>query len=276
MTNMILKLVFLLFPLISFATQAGDIVMKDYLYTGLSKNKNISNLKVDVINKEALQNQEGWYAYTMLTSGNENRGENSVSFSRRSLYFTNGTLVTPDLRNAKTDERYKITMAPTFKHSYYSDEYYLFGNKNAKHKVAIFSDPLCPYCIKYVPEVIKKLQKKPAEYCVYYYHLPLPMHPAADTLVKAAMYLEFYEKERFDIRKLYQVKIPPHEKDITKILKAFNKIFKSQVSPEDILHNNIENHYEQSVKISETLMVNGTPTLFLDGKVDNIGRFIDP
>ena len=251
-----------------------DQIMISYLTNGLSKQKDIQNLVVKVVSKKPLHDQKNWSAYIMSISGKEVRGEHSRAFSRHSLYFTNGILVTPDLRNALTDERYKQTMGPKFDKHYYNDRYHLFGEKNAEHKVAIFSDPLCPYCIKYVPKVLNMLKQKPAKYSVYYYHMPLNMHPAAETLVKAFIALEQTNRKKADILKLYTVNISASEQNKEKILEAFNKLFDSHITTKDIESAKVLKYYRDSLAVSTDLMVNGTPTLFLDSHKTSIGRFL--
>jgi len=252
-----------------------DKVIISYLEKGFLKDKDVKNLDIKVISKSPLLDKKSWSAYILSISGENIRDNKSHKFSYRSLYFTDGSLVTPDLRNAITDERYKETMSPKFEKDYYDDSFHIFGNKNAKHKIAIFSDPLCPYCIKYVPQVLKILKQKPNEYSVYYYHLPLlRMHPASETLIKASIVLENSQKN-YDVTKIYNIKISAREKDNQKILDTFNKVMNSNISLKDLKDTKVVKHYEKSLDISKILMVNGTPSLFYDDKKDSIGRFLD-
>lgn len=52
----------------------------------------------------------------------------------------------------------------------------LVGNKKAKNKIIVFSDPDCPYCRKLHVE-IKKLVKERDDIAFYVKLYPLPMHP---------------------------------------------------------------------------------------------------
>jgi len=54
----------------------------------------------------------------------------------------------------------------------------LVGNKKAKHKVIVFSDPDCSYCRK-LHEEIKKVVKKRKDIAFYIKLFPLPMHKEA-------------------------------------------------------------------------------------------------
>ena len=248
--------------------------MINYLKNGFSKNKNIENLEIKIVNKEIVHDKKNWSAYIISISGDDVIGRERRRFSQHSLYFSDGILVTPDLRNAITDERYRETMAPKFNEKNYDEIYHIFGNKNAKHKVAIFSDPLCPSCIEYIPKVLDILKKEPSKYCVYYYHFPLDMHPTSKTLVKAYMVLEEKKTSNLNIKKLYNIKISEDELNEKEILSAFNKVFHSKVTIKDINSKKILDHYASTLKISEYLMVRGTPALYYNGEEDSIERFL--
>jgi protein-disulfide isomerase len=74
-----------------------------------------------------------------------------------------------------------VCIAPEFKSEFYKKSNLISGDENSKHKVAIFSDPLCPFCKKFVPQAMEYMKKYPKEFALYYYHLPLAtLHPAAD------------------------------------------------------------------------------------------------
>ena len=100
--------------------------------------------------------------------------------------FSNGEFVAPELIDLKTGNSLKLLLQPKLSDNFYSPNHLIEGNKDAENKIVIFSDPLCPFCIDYVPEVIKHVKKNKEEIALYYYHFPLSkIHPAADTLVKA-------------------------------------------------------------------------------------------
>ena len=110
--------------------------------------------------------------------------------SQKMIWLSNGTLITPELIDIDTGDSLKDNF-PSFENSYYKKENLIYGDENAKHKVAIFSDPLCPFCRKFVPRAINEMKNKPNKFAIYYYHFPLPrLHPAAVVLTKAAIVAE--------------------------------------------------------------------------------------
>ena len=57
--------------------------------------------------------------------------------------------------------------------------------------MVIFSDPMCPFCIDFVPEVIDEIvSSKTKKIALFYYHFPLSIHPRAETIVKATIAAE--------------------------------------------------------------------------------------
>ncbi|HUJ17060.1 MAG TPA: DsbC family protein [Nitrospirota bacterium] len=62
----------------------------------------------------------------------------------------------------------------------------VMGPKTAKKKVAVFTDPDCPYCRK-LHEEIKKVLEKRKDIAFYIFLRPLPMHPEAPRKVEAIL-----------------------------------------------------------------------------------------
>ena len=188
------------------------------------------------------------------------------------IWFSNGETISPDLLNLKSGRSYKTTVTPSFTEEFYKKENLIYGNANAKHRVAIFSDPLCPFCRRFVPEAIKKMKKEPNKFAIYYYHFPLAsLHPAAVDLVKAAVVAEMQGKKDV-VLKLYTVDVKANEKDVNKILAAFNSVFKTKITPADLKSEAVMKHIKSDMNIASELMVNGTSTMFFDDKLDKSKR----
>ena len=62
----------------------------------------------------------------------------------------------------------------------------MMGPKNAKKKVAVFTDPDCPYCQK-LHEEIKILQSKRHDIAFYIFLRPLPMHKESPKKAEAIL-----------------------------------------------------------------------------------------
>jgi len=271
--SLMLKLltIILLSSSISFASSA-DTKVENFLKKSFKGNRNIVSLKVKVIDKIKVTRVKGWDAYivnidAMLKSKPKNR-----QVKQKMIWFSNGSLITQDFIDIKSGNSIKDMLAPKFKSEYYKKENLIYGNEDAKYKVAIFSDPLCPFCRAFVPGAIKEMKKQPEKYALYYYHLPLKsLHPASVTLVKVAIAAEL-KGYKDVVLSLYNVKVNSREKDTKKILVAFNKALKTDITLNDIKSPEVMKQYNSNMKIVDELMVQGTPTMYFNGKLDKTKR----
>lgn len=187
------------------------------------------------------------------------------------IVFSNGTQVTSELRKI-TGFDYKRLMHPTLGSQYYDQKRLIAGNVNAKNKLVVFSDPLCPNCVDDIPEIIKTVKANPNVFALYYFSFPLDMHPTAKALVKASKVAENKGLKDMTYR-LYTAKFekyfdPYGEKNEQKALQAFNKIFKTNITMSELKNPKIVADLESDMKLADAAFVNGTPTLFLNGEID--------
>ncbi|MDD4855034.1 MAG: DsbA family protein [Sulfuricurvum sp.] len=247
---------------------ATDAEVITFLKKGIGSNPSISNLDVDISGKQNVSGMNGWQAYFVTIEADVKQGAENRHINQNGTYFVNGDIVAPELVNLKTGERYNDTIAPEFNSAYYTKANLISGEVTAAHKVAIFSDPLCPFCRRYVPEALSYMAKHPKTFSVYYYHFPLAqLHPAAVALTKAAIAAEQNGVDSVTL-KMYQVDIDPNEKDEQKIVDAFNKTFKTKLSVTDLRRPSVIKQFESDQKAVRAMMVNGTPTVFFDGDKD--------
>lgn len=248
---------------------ASDAEVVTFLKKGIGANPSISNLKIEITGKQAVAGMNGWQAYFTNMEADVKQSSEVRHVSQAGTYFASGSIIAPELLNVKTGERLNDMVAPAFNNSYYAKANLISGEATAAHKVAIFSDPLCPFCRKFVPEALSYMAKYPKTFAVYYYHFPLAaLHPASVSLTKAAIAAE-QNGTNFDMSRLYQVEINPDEKGDQKILDAFNKTFKTNVSVTDLRRTSVVKQFEFDQKIVRSMMVNGTPMVFFDGEKDN-------
>jgi thiol:disulfide interchange protein DsbC len=114
----------------------------------------------------------------------------------------------------------------------------LLGDKTAKHKVIVFSDPDCPYCVKLHQEM-KKVVAERKDIAFYVKLFPLPMHAGAYDKAKTIV----CEKSLALLEDAYEKKEIPKAKCETKAVDA-------------------------TIKLAGELGIAGTPALvFPDGKV---------
>ena len=252
--------------------QTRDERVEEFLENSFSNNPNIVTLEVHIVEKVAVESMKGWNAYIVEIDANIKSKPKNRQVKQKMIWFSNGEVITQDLVNLTSGESLKELVSPNFKPEYYKKENLIYGNPNAKHKVAIFSDPLCPFCRDFVPKAVNFMKKDSDKFAVYYYHFPLQsIHPASVTLVKAAIAAELkgYKNAILD---LYTVEVQANEKDVTKILTAFNRVFKTDIKPSDLELPAVIEHYNSDQSIAGEVMVQGTPTMFFDGKLDKSKR----
>jgi len=247
---------------------ATDAEVVAFLKKGIGGNPNITNLQIDVNGKKALSDMKGWQAYFINIDADVKQGSDTRHITQNATYFVNGDIIAPELINVKTGGRLNDAISPDFNTAYYSKNNLISGDANSKYKVVIFSDPLCPFCRRYVPEALEYMTKYPSTFGIYYYHFPLTgLHPASETLTKAAIAVEQNGMEDAVMR-LYKVDINANEKDDQKILDAFNRALKTKITIADIRRASVIKQFESDQKAAQAMMVGGTPTVFFNGQKD--------
>ncbi len=255
-------------------------LLQEYLTNQLENNPAIKTGEAKVVEKKPLPEIEGWDAYIVELDVILKRGNKKVH--QKSIFFSNGRYLTNDFTDIRTGDSLKDKIKPKFDPKYYFDENRVSGFKDSKHRVAIFSDPLCPFCRRYVPGALKEMMADPQKFAVYYYHLPLPnIHPASVVLVKAMIAAEL-KGEKPDILKLYTQIQPDNpkrpnyvayrEQNVKKILKVFNKVMGTDLTPKDLKSKEVIERFNRDAKIADDLMVGGTPTVYFDDEFDKFKR----
>jgi len=266
---LMLKLLSMTLLLSSFvyASTASEKI-EDFLEDKFSENPRLKSVDVEVEEVRALKQLPKWNAYIVdVQAVLKNKSKQLIK--QKMIWFSNGEMITKDLTNINTGESLVEQVKPKVKPKYYGKSNLIYGNADAKHKVVIFSDPLCPFCRGFVPGAIKNMKKEPQKFAIYYYHFPLArIHPASVTLVKAAVVAE-HKGTKDVILKLYNVKINPREKNAQKILDAFNKAEGTHIALKDINTPAVIKQLNHDKAVANDLMVGGTPTVYLDGSVDN-------
>jgi protein-disulfide isomerase len=249
--------------------QDDSAAVLDFLKKSIGSNPQIISLDVKVIDKKVLANPQGWQAYIVSFDGKAKVGNDEKKISQSSIYFAKDGILATELIDLKTGAKLNDSVTPKFKNSFYNKENLLFGSSNATHKVAIFSDPLCPFCKSFVPSALSYMKKYPRDFAVYYYHFPLEgLHPASPTICRAAISLEM-SGDKDSIFKIYNLKIDPRETNEQKILDVVSAAIGKTIKVDTIHSAKVEAQYSASQDIARALLVNGTPTIYFDGEKDN-------
>jgi len=235
-----------------------------YIKNSVIRNPRVKVQDLEIVETKVDDRIKGWKV--LFTSMD-------LMFQKKSIkapiiLFSNGNLLTTELYDVNTSTNFAKVLKPTIPESVYDDEHLLYGNKDAKHKILVFSDPQCPFCQDVMPDIFEAVKKHPDMFALYYYHLPLKrLHPVSATLTKVMHIAQngnrkdiFEDMYKLDIN----IRMTNEKKILSKIKKQFNyKLTKEQINAPEVL---------KSLKADEDtaarLMISGTPTVYIDGKLD--------
>lgn len=230
----------------------------EYINHTLSLNPRITVGKIEIIERKSIKDLKNWDAVFVKIGLKIN--DKNVSTSQ--ILFTNGRYVTNNLIDANNKINLSDTLIPSIPASAYSDDHKI---GNGEHKIIVFSDPLCPFCKRIVPSVIDDTLNNKKILSLYYYHLPLSIHPASETLCKAMILLQ-KQRQIDKVKKFYSLKIDPKMTNEKEILKIVNNQIDVNLTIEQINQSWIKERLINDKKLAKYLIVEGTPTLIMNGK----------
>ena len=251
---------------LSASAQPDNKVLLKYVKKSVVKNPQVKVKGITVIESKTDERLPGW---TILLTTMDLEYQKKEIHAPETMFVKDG-LVTGHLVDLKTGNDYRNEIKPSVPDSYYNDKHLLFGNKDAEHKVLIFSDPQCPFCQEVVPAIFNAAKANPTKIAVYYYHLPLlRIHPVSDKLTRV-MHVAQHEGKMDVVEKLYSLKIDPKETDTTKILAAVKKHAGYTVTAEQINKKEVKEALKADETAAGKMMVSGTPTIYIDGEWDKM------
>ncbi len=243
---------------------ANDNLVIEYEKKRVSQNPNIKIKDIKINTKKELS-IAGWTGYIL----DINASVQGKDIQAKDFLFTNGTHIAPELIDIKTMQSMKDVIVPNLTDKYYKKDNLIAGNEKAKNKVVLFSDPLCPFCMDYIPTVIAEVNKNKENIALYYYAFPLTqIHPASLPLSKLIDIA--HSKGVVDvITKAYTIDWSKYfdEKstDEAKILEAFNKELGTDIKIEELNKKELNTKIEKDVAMADDVLVSGTPTIYVNG-----------
>jgi len=244
--------------------------VQKFLTSSIRANKNIKVLDFHIAKVVDLKDIPGWKAYVLTIDIKLLRHNNKI-ITIKDVLFSNGKYLSRAFVNIDNKKKLKDKILGRFNPdapmSYYDDEHLLYGSKNAKYKIMVFSDPQCPFCMDFVPDVMEFVKKHPKDFALYYYHMPLSFHKGSDTIVKAelAAWKKGYKDIDYDV---YKKDVEADTTDPKKVLEKFNKKLKTNITLDDINNKNIKDRLKIDQDRARKILVSGTPTVYVNGKYD--------
>lgn len=246
--------------------QPDNKTLLNYIKKNIVKNPQVKVKGITILETKQHKDLPGWDVLLTIMDLEYQKKDIHVP----EMIFVKDGLATGHLVDLKSGRDYRNGIKPTVPASMYDDAHLLFGNKNAKHKVLIFSDPQCPFCQEVIPEIFKAAKENPTKLAVYYYHLPLlRIHPVSDVLTRV-MHVAQHEGKMDVVEKIYSLKINPRETNVTKILAAVKKHAKYNVTAAKIDTKEVKDAIKADELAAGKMMVSGTPTVYIDGEWDKM------
>jgi len=245
---------------------AAEFSLENFVKKTLVKNPRIKVEKVTPIAEMPLEGRPDWkvYMFTMdLAIGKRKEKVPEMVFVQEK-----DQVATLSLVDLKSGEDLRSRIKPPMSKEYYDPKHLVAGNPDAPNKLVVFTDPQCPFCMDYLPGLIKDVKANPDKLALYYYHLPLVrLHPVSDTLTKVMEHLQS-EGKTDEALKMYQLKINPRLRDEKKILSEVKKQLGIEVTSEQINRPEIKKALAHDKDMATGMMVRGTPTVYFNGKYD--------
>ena len=246
--------------------QPDEKVLLKYVKRNIVKNPQVKLKGITVVESKTDARLPGW---TILLTNMQLEYQNKEINAPETMFIKDG-IITGHLVNMKTGNDYRDEIKPSVPNSFYDDAHLVFGNKDAKHKVLIFSDPQCPFCQDIVPAIFKAAKENPSTLAVYYYHLPLlRIHPVSDILTRI-MHVAQHEGKMDVLEKIYSLKIDPKETNMTKILAAVKSHAGYSVTAAQVDKKSVKDALKKDADDAGKMMVSGTPTIYIDGEWDKM------
>jgi len=253
--------------LLAASLYADDNTIIEFEKKRISQNPNVQIKDARINTKKELP-LAGWYGYILDVEANVQ----GKVINAKDILFSDGKYISLELYDASNGKSLKDLVTPNLSDKYHDDAKLIAGNKNAKDKIVIFSDPLCPFCRDYFPDVVKYVKKNSENVALYYYNFPLQIHPASTPLSKL---IEIAKQKGIKDAELkaYETNWEPYfdEKttDEKKILEAFNKEFKTSIKIEELADKDINAIILKDQAMGDEVMVSGTPTIFINKVKDS-------
>ena len=245
---------------------SAEFNLENYVKKDLIKNPDIKVNGVELLEKRDINASKDWVAYLFLMDLNVKGKDGKYP----EMVFVNDKagLATMNLYDLKSHKQIGANFRPDVTSDYYNDAHLIAGKKDAKHKLVVFSDPKCPFCQQYVPNIYKTVKEHPDTFALYYYHMPLKrIHPVSAILTRV---MEVLQKQgKFDdAMKMYNLNIPISERDPKKVLAAIKKQYNIDITQAQIDDPEIKKAIKNDTERATRVMLKGTPTVYLDGKYD--------
>lgn len=237
-----------------------------YLGDHVVKNPDVKVVGATILEQKSVEGIADWEVFFVHMKVDYNGEEIVVP----EMFFLKDGIVAPSLVDIKSRKNYRDELKPSVPSALYNKTHLIAGNIDAKHKIILFSDPLCPFCQEIFPDMLQVARENPQTVALFYYHLPLKrIHPASEVLTRI-MHVAQNEGKIDVLEKIYNLKINHMETNPTAILKVVEEQTGYKTTVQKIESKEVLEALAHDEDVALRMMVTGTPTVYIDGKWDKL------
>lgn len=237
--------------------------VEHYFKHSLIQNPSYELQDIEIIESVVLP-MVGWYLYFVEAEFLVNGKSDKMTIP----FFSNGNVISGSLYDMERHMEYRNRFKPSVPDNLYSDEHIIAGDKKAKHKILVFADPLSYHSRKIITPLFEAVKENPKEMVLYYYHKPMDSEHPASYLLEAVMNRAQKEGRMDVFFGMYNFEIKPLS-NVKDILSQIEKELGYKVTEKD-LEKDVEtqNRLEGDIRAQARLIVQNSPTIFIDGEWD--------
>lgn len=230
------------------------------------KNKNIELKKSSVVNRFKMEQAKGIEAVQIEFDLIVKQNNQTKEIGTTEVWFVDKGVIVPEILDITTGESLKYFVKGKVRDEHYDSSRLIAGNKNATYKIVAFSDPLCPACHYYMPDLIKLAEKHPKKIALYYYYRQVI--PVSLVMEKASVLAKMDGKKGV-VKKLYSAPFKIQSQDEFAVLDEANKRLGTSYEIKDVNQQKVLDYINKDAKAASQLLILGTPTIFINGTYDS-------
>ncbi len=190
----------------------------------------------------------------------------------------NSGLIASKMNNFKTKTNYsKLTKEEMQKintnkeDTIYDEKHLVAGSKTAKHKIAVFSNPMCGHCVDFTPKLIEDARKHPDKLAVYHYSMRFGGVVPSETLTRLDI-VDMLSGYKYDIVDVIY-KIEGNQTLIGKnnsedIIKEVERLSEKDlnITQKNLYSESVEKELENTLNKAIKYNLQSTPSIIIDGE----------
>lgn len=244
------------------ANDTNSSIGLKYLENKVEKLKTFEKTNVEEIYTKDISG--GWIG-AIYNVTFENQGK---KHSSRAKLFYNNSFVVEEIYNVNGEPFSRFLKMPLVsKELAYSKDALIFSSNDKEKQesaknLVIFSDLKCIHCKLKLPKILASASEKNMN--IYLHNFAFGEEDIFLTILMLYTFDKYPSKKLEIAKKTHEYDFPLSKNKYT-VLKLFNILHSTDIKIEDIDFKAYESKIEKSNELIDTLYIDGTPTVYLDG-----------